>query len=172
VPSQSDKDENGQLLDDPFDPRTTEWLVEIPVEVPWANLPGADTIAIENFSALAQVDFYLNVQRFYTTHNTSATIELREDEIEALGQRIYEAIQADEGYMSAALLARFDAPFPRLPFEKIDRATYEQRSREVKNRRQTHDFAAAVIRYDLGELTVEGPAGCDAMGCLLPEKKK
>ena len=29
VPSQSDKDDQGRLLDDPFDPRT-EWLVEIP----------------------------------------------------------------------------------------------------------------------------------------------
>ncbi len=47
VPSQSDKDEDGNLLNDPFDPRCTEWLVEIPVEVSWANLPGADEIAIE-----------------------------------------------------------------------------------------------------------------------------
>ena len=33
VPSQSDKDEQGRLLDDPFDPRCSEWLVEIPTEV-------------------------------------------------------------------------------------------------------------------------------------------
>ena len=38
VPSQSDKDENGCLLDNPFDPRCTEWLVEIPTEVSWANI--------------------------------------------------------------------------------------------------------------------------------------
>jgi hypothetical protein len=30
----------GRLLNDPFDPRCTEWLVEIPTEVSWANLPG------------------------------------------------------------------------------------------------------------------------------------
>ncbi|MFS8830423.1 ribonucleoside-triphosphate reductase, adenosylcobalamin-dependent, partial [Synechococcus sp. R8-2] len=118
VPAQADKDENGNLLNDPFDPRCTEWLVELPVEVEWANLPGAGQIEIEQFSALAQFDFYMQVQKYYTTHNTSATIELREDEVEALGSRIYEAIRDDEGYISAALLARFDAPFPRLPFEK------------------------------------------------------
>merc|ERR1712216_498745 len=39
VPSQSDKDDEGRLLNDPFDPRCTEWLVEIPTEVSWANLP-------------------------------------------------------------------------------------------------------------------------------------
>jgi ribonucleotide reductase class II len=93
VPSQSDKDENGNLLDDPFDPRCTEWLVEIPVRVPWADLPGADAIDISKFSALAQVDFWMNVQQSYTRHNTSSTIELREPEIEAVGKRIYEAIE-------------------------------------------------------------------------------
>ncbi|MDX2271690.1 MAG: ribonucleoside-triphosphate reductase, adenosylcobalamin-dependent [Cyanobacteriota bacterium] len=169
VPSQSDKDEGGNLLNDPFDPRCSEWLVEIPVEVPWANLPGASDIEIEKFSALAQFDFYMQVQQHYTTHNTSATIELREDEIEALGERIYQAIDQDEGYMSAALLARFDAPFPRLPFEKIDQPTYDRLSAEVRQRRRTQDFLAALRRYDQGFLATEGPAGCDAMGCLLPE---
>ena len=87
IPSQSDKDENGNLLHDPFDSRCTEWLVEIPVAVPWANLPGADEIDISQFSALAQLDFVMEVQNHYVTHNTSATIELRSEEIEALGTR-------------------------------------------------------------------------------------
>lgn len=170
VPAQADKDENGNLLNDPFDPRCTEWLVELPVEVEWANLPGADQIEIEQFSALAQFDFYMQVQKYYTTHNTSATIELREDEVEALGSRIYEAIRDDEGYISAALLARFDAPFPRLPFEKIDKPTYERLVAEVKKRRRTDNFFAALARYDRNlTLTAEGPAGCDALGCLLPD---
>lgn len=170
VPAQADKDENGNLLNDPFDPRCTEWLVELPVEVEWANLPGAGQIEIEQFSALAQFDFYMQVQRYYTTHNTSATIELREDEVEALGSRIYEAIRDDEGYISAALLARFDAPFPRLPFEKIDKPTYERLVAEVKKRRRTDNFFAALARYDRNfTLAAEGPAGCDALGCLLPD---
>ena len=78
VPSQSDKDENGNLLDDPFSPLCHEWLVEIPVAVPWADLPGADKIDIASFSAIAQMDFYLTVQRYWTTHNSSATIESEE----------------------------------------------------------------------------------------------
>ncbi|HEY9645441.1 MAG TPA: ribonucleoside-triphosphate reductase, adenosylcobalamin-dependent [Chroococcidiopsis sp.] len=171
VPSQSDKDENGNLLNDPFDARCTEWLVEIPVEVCWANLPGADEIAIEKFSALAQFDFYMQVQKHYTTHNTSATIELYEEEIEPLAHRIHEAIANDEGYISAALLARYNAPFPRLPFEKIDRDTYLQLKRAVKERRQSDDFYAALSRYDSMEATVEGPAGCDSDKCMMPETK-
>ncbi|NJR59240.1 MAG: ribonucleoside-triphosphate reductase, adenosylcobalamin-dependent [Cyanobacteria bacterium CRU_2_1] len=173
VPSQSDKDENGRLLDDAFDPRCTEWLVEIPVEVSWANLPRADEIDISKFSALAQMDFYMQVQKYYTAHNTSATIELRESEIEALGTRIYDAIQTDEGYVSVALLARFDdhQTFPRLPFEPISREQYDQLTREVLDRRRTNDFHEALSRYDLGELSEAGPAGCDSDKCLLPESK-
>ncbi|MBD2325941.1 ribonucleoside-triphosphate reductase, adenosylcobalamin-dependent [Alkalinema sp. FACHB-956] len=171
VPSQSDKDDEGNLLNDPFDPRCTEWLVEIPVEVPWANIPGADEVAIEQFSATAQFDFYMQVQKYYTAHNTSATIELREDEIDDLSNAIYNAVATNDGYMSAALLARFDAPFPRLPFEKIDRATYLQLSADVLARRKTDNFYAALAKYDSGEVVAEGPAGCDSDKCMMPEKK-
>jgi ribonucleotide reductase class II len=173
VPSQSDKDENGHLLNDPFDPRCTEWLVEIPTEVSWANLPSADQIDIGKFSALAQFDFYMNVQQNYTTHNTSATIELRENEIEPLGEAIYEAIKKDQGYISAALLARFDdlQTFPRLPFEPIDKETYIKMSQEAIRRRKIDNFVTALRQYDQGYLTEAGPAGCDSDKCLLPEQK-
>jgi ribonucleotide reductase, class II len=172
VPSQSDKDDDGNLLNDPFDPRCTEWLVEIPVEVPWANIPGADEVSIEMFSAVAQFDFYMQVQKYYTAHNTSATIELREDEIDALADVIYDSVATNGGYMSAALLARFDAPFPRLPFEKIDRATYVKLSAEVLERRTVDDFYGALAKYDSGEVVTEGPAGCDSDKCLFEASKK
>ena len=173
VPSQSDKDEQGRLLDDPFDPRCTEWLVEIPTEVSWANIPGADAVEINTFSALAQFDFYMQVQKHYTAHNTSATVEFREHEIEALADAIHRAIDNGEGYISAALLARFDAnaTFPRLPFEPIDAATYRRLSAEVMGRRSTTDFFEALQRYDRGELVEAGPAGCDSDKCLLPLAK-
>ncbi|MDB9466064.1 ribonucleoside-triphosphate reductase, adenosylcobalamin-dependent [Dolichospermum circinale] len=172
IPSQSDKDENGNLLNDPFDSRCTEWLVEIPVAVSWADLPGAGEIDVSRFSVLAQLDFIIQVQNHYVTHNTSATLELRSEEIEALGTRIYEAIQNDEGYVSAALLARFDdiQTFPRLPFEPIDKQTYERLSREVKIRRKTDDFCGALSRYDLGELLESGPSGCDSDKCMFPSQ--
>ena len=173
IPSQSDKDENGNLLNDPFDPRCTEWLVELPVEVDWANLPGADEVKIEKFSALAQFDFYMQVQKHYTAHNTSATVELREHEVEPLAERIYQAIENDEGYISAALLARFDdvQTFPRLPFEPISKERYEEMLNEVRSRRKTDNFHAALENHDAGELVEAGPAGCDSDKCLMPEKK-
>ena len=173
VPSQSDKDEQGRLLDDPFDPRCTEWLVEIPTEVSWANLPGADAVDINAFSAMAQFDFYMQVQTHYTAHNTSATIEFREHEIEALTDALHGTIERGEGYISAALLARFDAnaTFPRLPFEPIDADTYERMQSEVVQRRVSSDFFEALQRYDMGEISEAGPAGCDSDKCLLPLAK-
>ena len=173
VPSQSDKDDEGRLLNDPFDPRCTEWLVEIPTEVSWANLPGADAVDINGFSAMAQFDFYMQVQRHYTAHNTSATIEFREHEIEPLADALHQAMENGEGYISAALLARFDAnaTFPRLPFEPIDAATYEEMQSAVVRRRVSSDFFEALQRYDQGELTEAGPAGCDSDKCLLPLAK-
>ncbi len=173
VPSQSDKDENGCLLDNPFDPRCTEWLVEIPTEVSWANIEGADQIDINNFSALAQFDFYMQVQKFYTEHNTSATVEFRENEIEDLAKAIHNAIENNEGYISAALLARFsaNATFPRLPFEPISKEEYMSLQNKVIERKVNNDFFDALNKYDVGELSEAGPAGCDSDKCLLPLAK-
>ena len=173
VPSQSDKDDEGRLLNDPFAPRCTEWLVEIPTEVSWANLPGADAVDINGFSAMAQFDFYMQVQRHYTAHNTSATIEFRENEIEPIAEALFKAMNNGEGYISAALLARFDAnaTFPRLPFEPINAETYEKLQSEVVERRVSSNFFDALQRYDQGELTEAGPAGCDSDKCLLPLAK-
>jgi ribonucleotide reductase class II len=148
--------------------------VEIPTEVSWANLPGADAVDINGFSAMAQFDFYMQVQRHYTAHNTSATIEFRENEIEPLAEAIHASIGEGKGYISAALLARFDAnaTFPRLPFEPISQAGYEELQAEVIKRRSTSDFFEALQRYDQGELVEAGPAGCDSDKCLLPLAKQ
>lgn len=172
IPSQSDRDETGALLDDPRDPRCTEWLVEIPVATPWADLPGCDQYDISQFGIEAQWDFYMQVQRHYTTHNTSATLEFREHEIPVLSSLIHKAIQTDAGYISAALLARFDAneTFPRLPFEPVSKETFEQLSQDVLDRRITDDFALAMSVYG-ASYEASGPAACDGDKCLFSEKK-
>jgi ribonucleotide reductase class II len=173
LPSQSCKDDDGRLLDDPFDPRVTEWLVEIPVEVSWANLPGADQIDISKFSAEAQFKFYMQVQQFYVTHNTSATIELRENEIDEVGHLIHNAIQDDQGYISCALLARFDAneTFPRLPFEPISKEHYDELESQVLTRRKSGDFQSLLEQYDRGWNKDQGVVGCDSDKCMMPEAK-
>ncbi len=170
IPGQSSKDENGNLLNDPFDERAQEWLVEIPVQVSWIDLPGVEEIAIEKFSATSMFDFYMGVQKHWTTHNSSSTILLTEAEIEPLGTRIYEAIRDDEGYISSALLARFDAPFPRLPFERISQEEYEKMQGDVLQRRKSDNFSELMNGYvlasELPEMGPQDPA-CSGMVCEL-----
>lgn len=173
VPSQSDKDEYGNLLNDPFDPRCTEWLVEIPFEIPWANEPGCDQIDPSKFSVKSQFDFYMQVQNHYTTHNTSATLEYRESEIEEFADILYQTIQEDKGYISAAMMARFDAneTMPRLPFEPINKERYEHLISEIENRRESDDFYALLLKHDTKVEATAGPAGCDSDKCFFPSAK-
>jgi ribonucleotide reductase class II len=169
IPSQSDRDETGALLEDPRDPLCNEWLVEIPTETIWANLEGCDQYEPNQFCVNSQFDFYMQVQKHYTTHNTSATLEFREDEIDALSKLIFNSVGS--GYISAALLARFDAneTFPRLPFEPIDKETFEAMSQEVSNRRISDDFSLAMSAYGANS-DASGPAACDSDKCLFAEK--
>ena len=173
IPAPSARDEEGNLLDDIYDVRSAEWLVEIPTEVPWANLPGCDRFDLNQLSARAQFGLWMNVQKHYTAHNTSATIELREDEIDELSGLIYESIQNNEGYISAALLQRFDAmnsAFPRLPFEPIDKETYELMASEVEIRK-TLDFRAALAIHDDNRDLAPQESACSSAACLANAEK-
>lgn len=137
IPAQSARDDDGNLLDDISDPRVREVLVEIPTEVCWASLRGADSYDLSKIPVEAQMGLYMQVQRHYSTHTTSATVEFREDEIERLAGLVHKEIQEDGGYIGVAMLARFDAneTFPRLPFEPIDKATYDRMVAVVKANR-------------------------------------
>ena len=145
--------------------------MEIPTAVSWADIPGVEEVDISQFSALAQFDFYMQVQEHYVGHNASATIELRATEIEPLAKAIHTAIVADKGYISATLLARFDdlQTFPRLPFEPITKTEYNVLHEAVLKRRINPDFQAALAKYDRGENIA--PAGCDSDKCLFPLSK-
>jgi ribonucleotide reductase, class II len=182
IPAQSAKDEEGNLLNDVTDERVQEVLVEIPVEVSWANLPGCDKFDLSKLPAKAQWGLYMQVQQHYTDHNTSATIEFREDEIDFLSEAIYESITEDTGYISAALLARFDAnaTFPRLPFEPIDKATFDRWNNlgvsyrsalPVIFEKPEVSFLEVLGKYDTPDYELKGAAGCDSDKCLSEASK-
>lgn len=174
VPSQSDKNENGELLDNPFDPRCTEWLVEIPVEVAWASIADEAQLDPNHFSAAAQFDFFMQVQTYYTQHNTSSTIELREHEISELAKAIYTAIQTNQPYFSTALLSRFDSfeSFPRLPFEPVSKEKYEELVASVLARRKSEDFYALMSQYQKGVEFEDdrGSVACESEVCSINKR--
>ena len=168
IPAQSARDEEGNLLNDISDPRVQEVLVEIPTEVSWANMPGCDQFDLADLPVEAQYGLYMQVQTHYTDHNTSATIELREHEIEPLSKLIYETIQKDGGYISAALLARFDAneTFPRLPFEPISKEKYDDEVIINMFSRDSENFLNILNKYDSEDWSIESVAGCQSAACL------
>ncbi|MFZ9068952.1 MAG: ribonucleoside-triphosphate reductase, adenosylcobalamin-dependent, partial [bacterium] len=173
IPAQSARDDEGNLLDDITDPRVQEVLVEIPTEVSWANLPGCDQFNLADLPVEAQYGLYMQVQDHYTDHNTSATIELREHEIDTLSELIYETIQEDGGYISAALLARFDAneTFPRLPFEPISKEKYDSLVEINWVSRLSDDFLKILNEYDNEDWSIESVAGCQSAACLEKAEK-
>jgi ribonucleotide reductase class II len=71
------------------------------------------------------------------------------------------------------LLARFsaNATFPRLPFEPISKEECISLQNKVIERKVNNDFFDALNKYDVGELSEAGPAGCDSDKCLLPLAK-
>lgn len=158
VPGQSDFDENGKLLENPFDPRVTTWLIEVPICVD--TLP--DWFDSSELSALSQYKFWMQVQEYYTTHNTSSTILFREHEIPILAQQIHEDISCNEPYMSTTLLARGEVTFPRMPYEKCTKKEYERRLKKIN---QEEDFYHLVAMYDKQEDAYSGPIGCDSDFC-------
>lgn len=182
IPAQSAKDENGNLLDDVMDPRVQEVLVEIPTEVSWANIEGCDKYDLNKLPIEAQWGLYMQVQTHYTEHNTSATLEYRESEIESLSKLIHQSIDKETGYISAALLARFDAnaTFPRLPFEPISKEDYQRLNDVAESYRSVLptifqkdevDFLEVLNQYDTADFELKGAAGCDGDKCLSEAEK-
>lgn len=170
IPAQSARDDEGNLLDDIADPRVQEVLVEIPTAVSWADLPGCDQHDLAQLPVTAQWNLYMLVQEHWTEHNTSATIELRENEIKDLAELIHQSIQEETGYISAALLARFDVDggtFPRLPFEPISKEKYEElvEIQEISSGTDD-DFMTTLNKYDSSDWNIESVTACTSAACV------
>lgn len=171
TPAHGDTDENGSLLEDPWDSRCTEWLVEIPVSTTWGYKEGSDKVDLGKIPATSQMEIWSQVQKYWTGHNTSATIELRENEIADLAEYIYNNIKEGQ-YTSVAILSRFDdfQSFPRLPFEPISKEKYEELLKQQEDNKIFEDFYEALEYFDesfLDSSQIQGPAPCDSDKCML-----
>ena len=134
------------------------------------NVAGYDQFDLSKLPAEPQYGLYMAVQNHYTDHNTSATIELREEEIPVLSELIHETIDDDGGYISAALLARFDVDggtFPRLPFEPISKEKYDElvAIQEITIDEEVN-FLDLLNKYDSSDWDIESVAGCSNAACI------
>ena len=82
---------------------------------------------------------------------------------------MYDNIQEDGGYISAALLARFDAneTFPRLPFEPISKEQYDRLiAIQAISRDEDASFLEILNEFDSSDWSIESVAGCTNAACL------
>lgn len=163
VPAQSSI-RDGQYITDPFDKAVTEWLIEIPVRVEWADL--AEGLDLNKLPAVSQLGLWMNVQMNYTTHNTSATVELYDDEREQVAALIHQYIATGLPYISTTLLPRVAAPFPLMPFEPTTLEDIEKREQRLEGELPFEDFLNSQLNEGNAFFFQNGPAGCDSSKCL------
>ena len=191
VPSSSCRDEHGALLDDPYDERATEWLIEVPQECVWSS----DMVAeydVANAPIESQWRLTMQVQKHYVTHNTSVTLEINEGEVDTLAELMHAEIHGGGDYVSSAIYARDKGTMPRMPYEPISRQQYEQMVKDAESRkarmREYDQLLEGVVAsrgggiqscttfkslveyyYNLDAGAEMGPtAGCDGDSCTVP----
>jgi ribonucleotide reductase class II len=170
MPSNGDKDEFGNLLDDPYSPNCKSWVIEAPVEekliklIPEIEVEGIDP---SKFSCVAQINWIMQIQKYYSRHNTSCTPEIREHEIEEVGELIHNLIANNEGYVSMAFLARHDEhqSFPRMPFEPISKQEFERLKAQVLKQRKSESFKELLSQYLQGVEDAPIESACDSAAC-------
>ena len=164
------KDSNGVLLDDPYDDRVNEWLIEIPDKCTWSDQV-TGTYDVANAPITSQWYLTMACQKYFVTHNTSSTLEINKDEVGALANLIYHEIESGGDYVSSAVFARDYQTMPRMPYEPITKEQYNVLMGEVLERRtDSTDYKTLVEKYYGADMRAElGPTvGCDGDSCTLP----
>ena len=169
IPSSSCKDDNGNLLDDPYDERVQEWFVEIPCRCTWSSQIEGE-YAVERAPITSQWYLTMACQKHYVTHNTSVTFEINEHEIPTLAKLIYDEIQAGGDYISGAIFSRDSSTMPRMPYESISMEEYHAMVYDAEQRRKSNNFKElAEYYYNVDTSAESGPTiGCDGDSCTIP----
>jgi ribonucleotide reductase class II len=130
-------DEQGRVFRNIYNDKATEWVVEIPVEVPWSDI--AEGIDL-NFSAIAQLDFYKVLQTSWSNHQSACMIRAAKAELEALAACVYESIQYDQGFVSIGINNEPNE-------EGISRELYNFLVQDIELRRTEPNFFKSLKKY-------------------------
>lgn len=104
--------ENGQTAE-----TAITWVIHFPVKSP----DGA--ITRKERSAVAQCEYWLQNKIHWTEHNPSVTITYHPDEVLDVIKWVYEHRDLVGGM---AFLPAFDASYSQMPYQEIDKDTYEK----------------------------------------------
>lgn len=125
-------DSDGRVVEDLAHPNCVDWLVEFPCYVPWAEKAKAVGVNFQELSAIAQFKFYMQVQRYYSMHNTSGTIRLGAGEVKGIANAIHSSIKNDEGYVSVALFSKDNQGCDnKLPIQPVSESYYTNCIQEI-----------------------------------------
>lgn len=103
--------------------KSNTWVIEFPVKTS-ATVRSIDQTAIE------QLGRYLDIQRYWTDHNTSITIEFAPEEVDELVDMLLE--NWDE-YVAVSFMPKDVTAYPQLPEEPITEDEYSWRADKLAN---------------------------------------
>jgi len=79
-------------------------------------------VTVDDMDAMKQLDLWLNVKKYWTTHNPSVTVEYAEDEQESIVDWLYK----NQDYVNGiAFLPRSEHVYQQPPYRKITKEEYE-----------------------------------------------
>jgi ribonucleoside-diphosphate reductase alpha chain/ribonucleoside-triphosphate reductase len=110
--------ERMQVLD-----KAQTWVIEFPIQTSAKKSANEET-------AVAQLNRYLALQKYWTDHNTSITITFNPDEVDGLIKAILENW---DDYIGVSFLPKYTGAYPLMPYEEIDRAEYEIRKSDIEH---------------------------------------
>jgi ribonucleoside-diphosphate reductase alpha chain/ribonucleoside-triphosphate reductase len=105
-----------------------------------------------------QIENYMDFQKYYSDHNSSNTIHVRDDEWEHMAEKIH-SIWDD--YVGVSFLAYDGGTYKLAPYEAITEEQYN----ELKGKMKPFDHKL-LQKYERGEETdLEGMDGCEGGAC-------
>jgi len=104
------KPETGQIIDN-----ATTMVVEFPIKAP------DKAITTKTWSSMDQLNWYLKVQKNWSTHNVSNTVYVKRDEWIKIGAWVYDHFDEIVGI---SFLPIDDHKYELAPYEEIDEKTY------------------------------------------------
>lgn len=98
--------------------KSSTWVIEFPIK-------SNTTMRSSDESAISQFGRYLDLQHYWTDHNTSITIEFSPDEVDVLVNMLLE--HWDE-YVAVSFMPKNTTAYPQLPEEPITEEEYYLRA--------------------------------------------
>ncbi len=109
--------ENGQTDED-----CTIKVIEFPIKAPKGKTK-------YEVGALEQLELYKLTMKYWSDHNTSITVHVRENEWEDVAHWVYENF---EDIVGITFLPLYEETYPLLPYERTTKEDYEERIAQVQ----------------------------------------